>query len=79
MSISICTRWAGGAVIHGFSFNLQGLVELSNAFGKTEGVGMVGVKILDFSLKGSIVFLSSSPVDCICMNSVCNKELFYTW
>ena len=76
VSISICRRKMGGAPIHGFPFNLQGLSELSNILGEMEGVRMVGVEVLDFALKGSIVLLSKSPVDRICMNSVCNKKLF---
>ena len=48
-------------------------------FGETEGMGMVGAEVLDFALKGSVVLLSSSPVDCIFMNSSYNKELFCTW
>ena len=40
---------------------------------------MVSAEVLDFTLKGSIILLSKSPVDCICMNSVCNEELFCSW
>ena len=68
----------GGASIQCFSFNLQGLAELSQTLSEADGVGVVSPKVLKFSSKGSIVLLSSSPVDRICMNSVFNKELFNT-
>ena len=65
-------------MIQCFPFNLQGLSELSQTFGEADGVGIVGVKILKFTLKGSVVLLLSCPVNCISMNSVCNEELFNT-
>ena len=52
---------------------------MSNAFGQMEGVRVVGEKVLYFALKGSVVLLSSRPVDRICMNFICDKELFDTW
>ena len=40
---------------------------------------VVGTKILEFALEGSVVLLLSSPIDCISMNVVCHKELLNTW
>ena len=63
-SISIRCREAGRAAVHGFPFNLQGLSELSNMFCETKGVGVVSAEVLDLALKGGIVLLSSSVMDC---------------
>ena len=40
---------------------------------------MVGTKVLEFALEGSVVLLSSSPIDCISMNIIRHKELLDTW
>ena len=69
----------GRASVHGLSFNLQGLAELSQTFGEAERVGVVSAKVLEFTLKGSVVLLSSSPIDHISMNLVCSEELLDTW
>ena len=58
---------------------MQGLAELFQSFGEAKGVRLVGAKVLEFAQEGSVVLLSSSPVDCISMNFICHKELLDTW
>ena len=52
---------------------------MSQTFGEAEGVRVVGTKVLEFALEGSIVLLLSSPIDRISMNIVRHKELLNTW
>ena len=40
---------------------------------------MVGAEVLHFALKGGIILLSSSPVDCICVILFFSKEPLNTW
>ena len=60
--VSICCRKLGRALVHSLPFSLQGLPELSNVLGKTDGVGVVSVEVLNLAAKSGVVLLSKSPV-----------------